>query len=201
MARAVIVAVIFAATSFGGVYTADMDGAGAGFSVPQLGEQLPPPIVKYQATPWSPPGPATSAIIGIGSEPVPTDAKVLLMVTSSCTVPPLEPEEPQDARTNIAMIATTAQRTRFIATFKTDIPGFDLKPKSVAWKISLLCECTDTARQMLCNFACFPIFVNPGLLVVNSFLRLAISSLLFFHSRELAGHTTAPQADFCAKQK
>jgi hypothetical protein len=151
-----------------------MEGAGAGFSVPQLGEQLLPATVKYQATPWSSPGPATSAVIAIESDPVPTDVNVLLRMTSNCTVPPLEPEEPQDARTNIAMIATTAQRTRFIATFKTDDPGFDLKLKSVAWKISLLCECTDTARQMLCNFVCFPIFVNLGSLVANSFLRLAI---------------------------
>lgn len=51
MARAVIVAVSLAGTIFGGVYTADIDGAGAGFNVPHPGWQLVPARDKLQLTP------------------------------------------------------------------------------------------------------------------------------------------------------
>jgi hypothetical protein len=51
MARAVIVAVSLVGTVFGGVYTADMDGAGAGFNVPHAGWQLVLAKDKVQLTP------------------------------------------------------------------------------------------------------------------------------------------------------
>ncbi|GAC1635120.1 MAG: hypothetical protein NVS9B14_11960 [Candidatus Acidiferrum sp.] len=116
IARAVIVAVSFAGTFFGGVYTADVEGAGAGFRVPQLGAQLVFAIDNSQLTPWSPPGPLTLAVIVTASEPADTIANVSVKLTTTGPLPDFDPD-PHEARPRITTIVNAANAIRFMATF------------------------------------------------------------------------------------
>jgi|SRR5215471_6737576 len=128
MARAVIVAVSFAGTFFGGVYTADVDGAGAGFNVPHPGEQLAFAMDNCQLTPWSPPEPVTVAVIVTGSAPADMNANVSVRLTTTGPVPDFEPD-PQEAKINIVTAEKTANKIRFMATFTIESvdPTLDLK--------------------------------------------------------------------------
>src|SRR5262249_37912225 len=88
----------------------------------------------------------------IGSDPTATNAKVSLNLTTTGSVP-CDPD-PQEAKVRVIAIVRTATAISFMTTFET-VGGHAASRfenvNAVAWKISNLCESTDTVRLMLCD--------------------------------------------------
>lgn len=116
-ALAVIVAVSFAGSDLGGVYTADIDGAGAGCSVPQPGEQFVLAIDKFQFTPCSLPGPLTDAAIVTDDDPAPTNVNVLVRFTTTGAPLEFELDFPHAAQSKLVPINNTSSANRFMPAF------------------------------------------------------------------------------------